>query len=388
MEIDGSVIEDEEILPFMANETLLLLEPGQYWTSSVGDEAAQSTSTSYVLQSSDVNIIDSSGQKVLIIEPEPESICEKSATATSSNAPQMDHQNANGLSCNNEFKWVEFDTPWNKIPSNLISQCEKGTRVPQTITSIVHIIVDEMRAITEKIPSKAFNIQAQKVADKYPKMFRDFDEDKVVLGDGCSGIKQKLLDRHNYLNRPHKRPIKTNAKNPVVNKKSKMFAKAGCSNWNPPLNENATDEFEKLYPAQRQYINDESPNVNDLKMKWPEFWLKESIFWHFDKLTGSQIESLEKQVLEKYEKIFSFGEKKNLLRKIVIKEKQNVASNMFKQILYIFSAHFNEDIQTVANFEVNFLNRIIKYLYHFLISIFFRKIHQIHLSHQSILHPS
>lgn len=79
-----------------------------------------------------------------------------------------------------------------------------------------------------------------------------------------------------------------------------MSARAGCSNWNPSVSPSVIglEEREKDYPLQRDL-----PNVHSLREKWPNFWNTDEIFWHFEKLTGSQIELIHKLTLERYEKV-------------------------------------------------------------------------------------
>lgn len=350
LENDGSVIDEDAILLSVAKETFILLEDGQRWIEpteiekNIGDP-----NNTFINLPNDNNLDEGTVQNVVIINTAPENVSNVEALVNLN----VNNENAN---CNEEYRWHEFSMPWQKVPTNLLVQCEAGNRVPQTITSIVHFVVDEMRTISTKIPTKAFKIQAVKMSNKFPKMFRDIDEDKVVIGDGCSAVQQKLLDRHNYLNRPHKRPIKpsTDNSNPVHVKKSLMSAKAGCSNWNPAIlpNVNGLEEREKEYPLQRQFINENLPNVNSLREKWPNFWKIDEIFWHFEKLTSSKIDLIQKLTSERYEKILLFAESKKLLPHLFFQSKQSDVNCMLMHILEIFAFNFREDITVFMNLPV------------------------------------
>lgn len=46
---------------------------------------------------------------------------------------------------------------------------------------------------------------AAKVVEKNPPIYKDVDDDRVTLGDGFYTLHRILVDRTNYLNRPHKR---------------------------------------------------------------------------------------------------------------------------------------------------------------------------------------
>lgn len=126
----------------------------------------------------------------------------------------------------------------------------------------------------------------------------------MVLGDGTHSLVNKLQDRNNYLNRPHKRKVnQVDCNNPITNKKGRVNARAGCINWSPTthethdievnMNDIATDEnfyqiLNTTYNEQRGFIN-KSPIINEIKEIWPILFSKNAIYWHFNKLTNSNI---------------------------------------------------------------------------------------------------
>lgn len=54
------------------------------------------------------------------------------------------------------------------------------------------MVINEMRAIKENIPSKALKILTNKLVSKYSDIFEDMDEDEVILGDGSIFASQYL----------------------------------------------------------------------------------------------------------------------------------------------------------------------------------------------------
>lgn len=76
-----------------------------------------------------------------------------------------------------------------------------------------------MRMLSTNIPSKGIKIVAKKMINKYPTMFRDVDENGMILGDGSHSLYSKIQDRNNCLNRPHKRKLDNPTPNPVEIKK-------------------------------------------------------------------------------------------------------------------------------------------------------------------------
>lgn len=202
---------------------------------------------------------------------------------------------------------------------------------------------------------KAFRLVGNKMATKYPKMFVDVDEDGVVLGDGCSSLVHQLQDRNNYLNRPHKRPLKQNAnENPVKNKKSNVVARVGCVNWDPPtptVESTAIQTSDSQYAIQRDFINNENATIKAVIGKWPALFELKALFWHFNKLTVRNIDQLNIFVNEKYNKIFLYGKS---LKKAPSSIKDNVSDSngMLMNILHIFATAFKESVAVIYEMKV------------------------------------
>lgn len=137
-----------------------------------------------------------------------------------------------------------------------------------------------MRNIKKDIPTKAFKYVAQKVINKFPETFKDIDSGGTIIGDGSHSLVCKLVDRNNYLNRPHKTGSFSKVTSPSLQKR-KLNCKTGCTQWQPQtLNrENLEPEIEKLrtcdeidenyyillentYVKQREFLNNiEDPTI-------------------------------------------------------------------------------------------------------------------------------
>ncbi|XP_074034378.1 uncharacterized protein [Leptinotarsa decemlineata] len=120
-----------------------------------------------------------------------------------------------------------------------------------------------------------------------------------------------------------------------------LSARAGCSNWDleivssqmvsdkekkaTDINEDVYTILEKSYPEIRKYLNNVvSPTISSIKEEWPIILSPKSIIWHFNKLTGSNI---------------------NLLDKINASvEKEVVADDSIKCLTYI-AQYFGESIE-------------------------------------------
>lgn len=143
--------------------------------------------------------------------------------------------------------------------------------------------------------------------------FKDIDDDDVMLGDGSHSTYLKLLDRNNYLNRPHKRysELPSFSKN-IKYRKLATKAKAGCVNWQP-LNETCTTEvsrtnikeklqlvvqklellddeekkqittdLETTFCEQRTYLNKSQVTKSDILKEWPILFIHDYMLWHYE----------------------------------------------------------------------------------------------------------
>lgn len=112
---------------------------------------------------------------------------------------------AQGSPSMSESDWENFPIPFEKLSVQAREDCEKGERNKNSMNEVVHVTISAVRTKKSYVPCKVFKILAKKIIRKYPKMFTDIDEDGVVMGDGSHTIFYKLMDRNNYLNRPHKK---------------------------------------------------------------------------------------------------------------------------------------------------------------------------------------
>ncbi|XP_066595405.1 uncharacterized protein [Prorops nasuta] len=352
LEKDGTVIEDVEVLKLCTSEILLLLEENEHWQCAekqlshlVHIDSSTSDSSSYTSESECQSITKS------------------------------------------QKSWLDFEVPWKVLEPSVLRELDAGHRNKSVISATVNMIVSRMREYDTFIPSKAFRIVAAKVANKYPLIFKDIDENNKCFGEGIHTLFLKLRDRNAYLNRPHMRKSLMRTLNiPVGKQRSILSAKAGCSNWQPedyPLNESEETIEEKVeflknvvkdkisllnhkqkvlmymeatYSVQRLYINNitKTPNIEDFKKEWPILLKKEFIFWHYNKLMGHEIKLLAQNWDKKKYKILIFGLKKKYLSSLIVNN-----TDEFKEIRVILypcsgAPYAKHPEGTTENIIVNF----------------------------------
>lgn len=126
---------------------------------------------------------------------------------------------------------------------------------------MIHILVNEMRAIKTMIPAMAFRHVARQLADKFPKSFIDKDEDGTIIGNGIHSTVCRLQDRFNYLNRPHKKKSLTDLSSPPASKLKQLSnRRAGCSDWQPEENHSSNDDDTSTIKSTLKTINENHPD--------------------------------------------------------------------------------------------------------------------------------
>ena len=243
-----------------------------------------------------------------------------------------------------EDYWNTYCIPWQEMHRDIITLCEQGVTNKSVVNRVIDFVINDIRKIKENIPTKCLKIIARKMVDKYPTMFKDVDDDGVVLGDGTHSTLHKLIDRNNYLNRPHKRSLISTIISSPTNikiRKKMLSAKAGCSNWQPTETDQTEDNIdeiqkvlqaqsksvnyskeeeetvinnlEKTYAAQRQFLNEiDSSSISNVIEQWPILLKEKFLFWHYEKLMSHSISNLTNNLLRKQRKIILFGENKKL----------------------------------------------------------------------------
>ncbi|CAH0564390.1 unnamed protein product [Brassicogethes aeneus] len=343
---DGTVIDDEDILIEMKNETLLLLTQNEKWTPEIGCSSSNTLPSTETLNSSKIlEWLDDSS---------------KNQTENLENVPINNIQILNIVE-NPEYQWTNYVIPWDKIPTDMIQKCEQGVVSKSIITEIVHIVINDLRAIKELIPANTLKRIANDIVHRYPKVFSDLDDDGCIVGDGSATLYCKLYERAAYLRRPHKAQNTNIVSVPPKLRKTKINIMAGCSAWSPDNNLNTaevepkrqklnnidttlTEDFCKLmeetYPEQRLFLNniEKPPNVIDVKNIWPILFKYDAIKWHFNKLTGADINNLSTNMSLKLEKIIEFGLKLKLI------QKSQISEGCCECILIILSQYFKEPL--------------------------------------------
>lgn len=327
MESNGTPVNDDEILELIKSEILILLTKNEQWISieaaSIGSAASTLTVTSADV-TSDANTSNSDiNNETILVD-----IQNSTAFNVLSSTPII-------MDANFEYTWTHLDIPWSRIPQSFLQLLETGVKwqnCKSAISEICHTIVHEMRSIKTKIPVMAFKHIANKIVSKYPQTFIEHDIDGVVIGDGTYFLIRKLIDRNNYLNRPHKRGWEDSNPTPLKLKKKKMNSVAGCSHWEQSaeptedqsdqeklktLNETSDEYYnllEKTYSDQRIFLNniESPPSVDEIKEQWPALLQKAGAKWHFRKVTGVDLENLKTSIEEKAENILNYGCQKKL----------------------------------------------------------------------------
>ena len=181
LESDGTLIDEDEILILMKKETLILLESGQQYVSAKEISFSSSLPSTVNLNSANsLNFDEETNDPIPVI-----------LSTDSDEMMQCNNRLTTLYNYNLEYQWTNFNIPWDKIPADMILNCEKGEKIKSVVTQIVHIIINEMRSIKAEIPTKALKSVAIQLVKKHPDTFADKSDDGEMYGDGCCTIFSK-----------------------------------------------------------------------------------------------------------------------------------------------------------------------------------------------------
>ncbi|XP_011858708.1 PREDICTED: uncharacterized protein LOC105556237 [Vollenhovia emeryi] len=350
LQSDGTPVTEDEVLLLIKKETLILLEKDEVYGSQTSDLCAIST----IENSGIINVSDN-----YCINPDFNinmNSQNKENMANISNEEQNEPIiQVIGISHEEDFNWIDYKVPWDKVPLDMLKTCEEGVTNKSVITEICHIIVNDIRQIKKNVPTQVLKKIASEMILKYPKTFMDKDEDGHILGDGSCTMFHKLRERCCYLKRiESKRSAEKSGT--IQSKERKLHVMAGCSNYEnlPPhtststTNEDNCEEtydeesfqnmMERHYIEQRKFLENfqNPPSLNDIKEKFPILFQLKSIIFHFNKLTSKKLEDLPRIMEEKSIKIVEYAIQNKFL-------KLNNNEDYCIQSLRFFTLYFKED---------------------------------------------
>ncbi|KAJ8048985.1 hypothetical protein HOLleu_01518 [Holothuria leucospilota] len=275
----------------------------------------------------------STPQKVLPEAVSPSSSPEGVSTSSKGVPATLPSHNTNWVS--------KYVVPWQKMPTGLISACEKGERpLPSVRREMVRKVVKDIHKITATPGKKNLDIIAERIVKKYPSSFRDEFEGRVV-GSGFNSLAKQLLSRVENINRKpgnalRKRVLTSSCNTDDEGEKKRGGEKLdsyGCRNWQPTdyppgetkdsqeehrlwlvseygkANWTADDILQKMmltYTSQRLWINGGKKNITELSEGWPFLFDEKFLFQHFHELVGIDLkQELLTSITEKAPKLFS-----------------------------------------------------------------------------------
>ncbi|XP_061568581.1 uncharacterized protein LOC133422580 [Cololabis saira] len=267
--------------------------------------------------------------------------------------------------------WPEtFQVPWEKMPQEIRSAITDGKRPnPVARRQMVRVLTDEMRRC-EANPTRAQCLTVvRNIIRQYPKSFADMTPDGSLLAGGYTSLLLQLKNRIENVNR----------NGSFSNHRSSTYKRGptdtyGCTRFQPELPPEETDEtleqhrqrleevyrqegaggaeradvkhlMELTFSLQRSHINTlPSPDIEDLKSKWPFLFTLRFIYAHFELLTDINVlRSLELSMEECGKAITQYFREKptNKDVKDVI---SNGEDNVALRVVQLLMAHFGEDL--------------------------------------------
>lgn len=343
---DGEAIYDESTLECLRNETIMILEEDEVWQnistkkiqhdkedqsrkekesktmkkrnsceekekeqSDVDDSFSNSEtnknkrarkSTIDVTESDDVNagnFSESEDQENLLVNTKTADRCIDSTTQQDKPFPNI----------RRPFSKLEnYEIEWEKFTCTAREKLNDKSRKWHLIRDVANGIVGEMRDIKKRIPVESIADVAEVLVDLCPDTFADKyksgSKEGQIMGKGTATLIRKMVNRNNYLNRPHNSDDLNNTlKVPLKSRKLLQSLRVGCPNWQPEgyaagitpdiaeehrvffldyKNFSEDDEeifhscltkFKESFPLQRLFLNsvDNPPKHGDIATTWP-----------------------------------------------------------------------------------------------------------------------
>ncbi|KYN50145.1 hypothetical protein ALC62_00173, partial [Cyphomyrmex costatus] len=310
LESDGTLITEDEVLLLMKTETLILLEKDQVFDKILDSCVISRPIENNILNIADIPFIESDLNITTNYDREKNIVDNLNEEQAKSAIIQVINVHEE------DFNWIDYKIPWNKVPIDMLKTCEEGIRSKSIITEIY--------------------------------------EDGHILGDGSCTMFHKLRERCLYMKRIESKQSAEKS-GTIQTKKRKFHVMAGCSNYqdlpSSSTSINATDiveethdekSFEDMmetcYIQQRKFLEnfEQPPSLNDIKKEFPILFKLESVIFHFNKLTGKRLDDLPEIMKEKSTKIVEFAIQNKYLH-------LNNNEDYCIQSLRFFALYFKED---------------------------------------------
>ncbi|XP_055713266.1 uncharacterized protein LOC129807796 [Phlebotomus papatasi] len=360
LEVCGTVINDDSFLEASSlNEIFMALQQHEFWTPSilVNEDLSQqrlNTSIGVLNDRETLASPDSSFNQIFLLEPQP-------STSRSFSSEEVRQETSTPIGNSGTSKralrekflgYAGVVIPWSRLDSDCLNALEEKKRLSATqLTKVCQMVVDEIRLTGYYVPCKVFHETAKSMCQQFPDTFIEKDDDDIIIGNGYLGLAEKLRNRNNYLNQPHKtkfddqllhKQIKTlkadnNACSGNINNQPNIFSQTDESL--NPLNDG--DSFALI----RRDIN-EKMELTELLNKWEILKTKDGLFEHFKNLTETDIQTMTPKLRDKYSMIYFACMKEEF-------EGEKDLEKLIKAICH----YFKEDADTILQHrEINSQN--------------------------------
>ncbi|XP_072320750.1 uncharacterized protein [Eucyclogobius newberryi] len=269
--------------------------------------------------------------------------------------------------------WPEtFQVPWNLMPADIQSAIVEEKRAsPGGRRQMVRIIADKMRK-NELNPTRAqCAVVCRNIVRQYPKTFADQMSSGQIVGGGYDSLLLQIKNRIENINRPtsFRQHRSSNGK------KRGPTDTYGCTRFQPALPPEETEETQETkrkqlleiyaregmnggeradvketmnvtFALQRLHINAlPSPNIAELKTKWPYLFTRKGLFSHFELLTDiSVLSTLEMAMEECGKAIIEFFKIKPTNKQVKEVLKLTADVEVPFVVLQLLMAHFGEQL--------------------------------------------
>lgn len=301
---------------------------------SIIDEASDEQLSKEFLYSSVMNSDDENSSQNDPLEYEEKFSIDYSVEENSLNNPKFSVSSLIPTSPIIDFsEYLSIDD----MPQYIKSFCENWES-NGSLNRIVHYIVTQMRLKNKLVPIPAFRAFAGQLAKKYPQLL-DKDEDGNIISLIPTTLINKIVNHHNYLNRPEKRhsyesdaeyrngpgpakrsnPSKTTCLSsaclvkPLTPSEVKRVQKelnylAKKSTLSSEEIDRSHQLMQNSFGNQRQYLSSiNKPTIDMVKVEWPFLLRREWIYKHFNETLNYDITQFSRMINQRKGKVIDYG---------------------------------------------------------------------------------
>lgn len=226
-----------------------------------------------------------------------------------------------------------YELPITKFSETLMSMLNRKMKLEdKDINTVIQIVVDDIRHQYKCAHSVEFRKAAVKLISAYPYSFAIFNSNHEIISADSTSLVQKMINRHNYLNKSFGKFLTTDNKSSKSKNKQQVDQNLDLSDDDMRLYEEkrlwlkdnfnsiteaelVEKDFKDTFAYQRVYLNNllETTSIDDIRENWPILLKPKYLKLHYSLLFNKNTD-LRTTMLENIAKFNKILQRTNRIR--------------------------------------------------------------------------